>query len=55
MSILALENKPDIEDEPKPEMEKHQAPRLGFWKIVLAVFVGNILTGLLAAFLYSLK
>jgi hypothetical protein len=30
-------------------------PTLGFWKVALAVFVGNILTGLLAAFLYSLR
>lgn len=30
-------------------------PTIGFWKIALAVFVGNILTGLLAAFLYSLR
>jgi hypothetical protein len=28
---------------------------MGFWKIALAVFVGNIMTGLLGAFLYSLR
>lgn len=31
------------------------AYRLGFWKIALAVFVGNLMTGVLAAFLYSLR
>jgi purine-cytosine permease-like protein len=30
-------------------------PVIGFWKIALAVFVGNILTGLLGAFIYSLR
>jgi hypothetical protein len=37
------------DESPKPK------PVIGFWKIALAVFVGNILTGLLGAFLYSLR
>jgi hypothetical protein len=49
MSLLSLENSPESEPETRP------AARLGFWKIALAVFVGNILTGLVAAFLYSLR
>ncbi len=35
--------------------EAKPRPTIGFWKIALAVFVGNVMTGLLAAFLYSLR
>lgn len=35
--------------------ETVKSPRIGFWKIALAVLAGNVMTGLLAAFLYSLK
>jgi hypothetical protein len=51
MSTLSL-NEPEqtfVDETTKP------APIIGFWKIALAVFVGNILTGLLGAFLYSLR
>jgi hypothetical protein len=51
MSTLSL-NAPD---ETLVDETTKTVPVIGFWKIALAVFVGNILTGLLAAFLYSLR
>jgi hypothetical protein len=51
MSTLSLN---DVEEDRTEEAAK-TTPTIGFWKIALAVFVGNILTGLLAAFLYSLR
>jgi hypothetical protein len=42
-------------EESQPEDVVTPRPTIGFWKIALAVFVGNILTGLLAALVYSLR
>jgi hypothetical protein len=35
--------------------EAAPASSLTFWKVALAIFVGNILTGVLAAILYALS
>jgi hypothetical protein len=51
MNSLSL-NAPD---ELYPDDAPKAKPVIGFWKIALAVFVGNIMTGLLGAFLYSLR
>ncbi|WP_157440046.1 hypothetical protein [Terracidiphilus gabretensis] len=42
-------------EESRAEESIKTTPSIGFWKIALAVFVGNIMTGLLAAFVYSLR
>ena len=39
----------------RPDEPVKKPPALGFWRIALAVFMGNILTGLLGAFIYSLR
>jgi hypothetical protein len=39
----------------QPDEPVKKSPALGFWRISLAVFMGNILTGLLGAFIYSLR
>jgi hypothetical protein len=50
MNTLSLNAMEDVRTD-----DVSKAPRLGFWKIALAVFAGNVMTGLLAAFLYSLR
>ena len=49
LSITGLEREAASDDR-KTEVRQP----LSFWKMALAVFVGNILTALLAAFIYSL-
>jgi hypothetical protein len=51
MSTLSLNAPDEMYSDEKPRAK----PVIGFWKIALAVFVDNILTGLLGAFLYSLR
>lgn len=51
MDSLSLNSRNETYADEAPKAK----PVIGFWKIALAVFVGNILTGLLGAFLYSLR
>jgi hypothetical protein len=52
MESLSLN--PSAQSDEREEPVK-KSPALGFWKMAFAVFVGNILTGLLGAFIYSLR
>lgn len=52
MSSLSITGAAQEESAEEGETKARQPP--GFWKIALAVFVGNLLTGLLGGFVYSL-